>query len=67
MERQVEINKHFRRLLLYEFNRRSKAAEAAQNICAVYGKNSIAERTAEKWFAYFKQENFDISDTPRSG
>jgi hypothetical protein len=42
----------------YEFN---------WNICAVYGEDSIAERTAQQWFARFKQGNFDMSDTPRSG
>jgi hypothetical protein len=67
MECQVEKNEHSRHLLLYEFNRGSKAAEAARNICAVYGEDSIAERTAQKWFARFRQGNFDTSDTPRSG
>jgi hypothetical protein len=33
----------------------------------VYGEDSIAERTAQKWFARFKQGNFDMSDTPRLG
>jgi hypothetical protein len=64
---QVEKNEHFRHLLLYEFNRGSKAAEAARNICAVYGEDSIAEKTTQKWFASFKQGNFDMSDTRRSG
>jgi hypothetical protein len=66
MECQVEKNEHFQHLL-YEFNRGSKATEAARNICAVYGEDSIAERTAQKWFARFKQSNFDMSGTPRSG
>jgi hypothetical protein len=60
-------NEHFRHLLLYELNRGSKAAEAARNICAIYGEDSIAERTAQKWFVCFKQGNFDMSDTPHSG
>jgi hypothetical protein len=64
MECQVENNEHFRRLLLYEFNRGSKAAEAYRNICAVYGEDSVAERRAQKWFARFTQGNFDMSDTP---
>jgi hypothetical protein len=64
MESQVEKNEHFRHLLLHEFNRGSKAAEATRNICAVYGEDSIAERTAQKWFARLKQGNFDMSDTP---
>jgi hypothetical protein len=67
MECQLEKNKHFRHLFFYEFNRGSKAAKAARNICAVYGEDSIAERRAQKWFVHFKQGNFDMSDTPRSG
>jgi hypothetical protein len=67
VECQVEKNEHFRHLLLYEFNRGSKAAEAARNICSVYGEDSIAERTAQKWLAHFKQGNFDMSNTPLSG
>ena len=41
--------------------------EAARNICAVYGDNVIGESTAIKWFSHFKEDRFDISDTPRSG
>jgi plasmid stabilization system protein ParE len=59
---QLEKNEHFRHLL-YEFSRGSKAAEAARNICAVYGEDSAAERTAQKLFARFKH----MSDNPRLG
>ena len=63
---QVEKLEHFRHTLLFEFNRRSKAVEAARNICAVYGNNAIEKRMARKWFTHFKEDRFDI-DTPRSG
>jgi hypothetical protein len=66
MECQVENNEHFQNLL-YEFNRGSKATEAVRNICAVYGEDSIAVRTAQIWFVRFKQGNFDMSDIPLSG
>ena len=33
----------------------------------VYGEGVIRESTARKWFAKFKNGNFDIDDTPRSG
>lgn len=46
MECQVDKNEHF--LFIYEFNRSAKATEAVRNICAVYGKNGIAESTAQK-------------------
>jgi hypothetical protein len=67
MECQVEKYEYFRRLLLYELNSGSKAAEVTQNSFVVYGENSIAERTSQKWFARFKQGNFDMSDTPLLG
>jgi hypothetical protein len=44
MEGQVEKNEHFRHLLLYECNQGSNAAEAARNICTVYGGDSIDEK-----------------------
>ena len=58
---------HFRHLLFFAFHRGQKAAEAAQDICMVYREGVIDESTARKWFAKFKNGNFDIDDTPRSG
>ena len=39
---------YFRHILLFEFKRGEKAAEAARNICAMYGDNAIGERTTKK-------------------
>ena len=50
-------------ILLFEFNR---GAEAARNICAVYGDDAIGESTARKWFSRFKEDRFDIRHTPHS-
>jgi hypothetical protein len=47
MEGQVEKNERFQLFLICEFNLGFKAAEAARNICAVYGEDSIAERRAK--------------------
>ena len=33
----------------------------------MYGDNAIRESTARKWFSRFKEDRFDISDTPVSG
>ena len=63
----MEKLEHFPYILLFEFNRRAKAAEAARNICAVYGDNAIAESTARKWLSRFKEDRFEISDTSSSG
>ena len=57
---------HFRHLLFFAFHRGQKAAEAARDICMVYREGVIGESTARKWFAKFKNGNFDINDTPRS-
>ena len=67
METQVEKLEHFQHILNLELNRGAKAAEAVRNICAVYGDNAIGESAARKWFSRFKEDRFDISDTPRSG
>ena len=66
MECQVEKFDHFQHILLFEFNREAKAAEAARNTFAVYGDNAIGESTVRK-FSRFKEDRFDISDTPCSG
>ena len=41
--------------------------EAARNICMVYGDNAIGESKAREWFSRFKEDRFDISDSPHSG
>ena len=59
---------HFRHLLFFAFHRGQKAAKAARgDICMVYGEGVIGESTARKWFVKFKNGNFDIDDTARSG
>ena len=58
---------HFQHLLFLAFHRGQKATEAAQDICMVYGEGVISESTARKWFAKFKNANFDIDNTLASG
>ena len=67
MECQVEKNEHFRHHLLFAFNRDAKAFEAHREICAVYEDEAITERTAQNWFTKFKNGNFDLKDSARSG
>ena len=67
MDCQVDKKSHFRHLLLFAFNRGQKASEATRDICAVYGKDARAERTARDSFARFKHDNLDLNDAPRSG
>lgn len=49
----------------FAFHRGQKAAEAARDICSVYGEGVLAVSTAQKRFAKFK--NGDVEDSPRSG
>ena len=58
---------HFRHLLFFAFYRDQKVAEAARDICMVYGEGVIGESTVRKWFSKLKNGNFDIDDTLRSG
>ena len=58
---------HFRHILLLEFNRWEKVAEAPRNTCALSGDNAIGESTARKWFYRSRKNRFVISYTPRSG
>ena len=67
MKCQVETNVHFRHLLLFAFNQGFNASKAARDICAMYGENAIAERTARDWYAKFERENFHLKDAPHSG
>ena len=67
MECLAEKFQYFRHIFLLNFERRAKAGEAVGNICAVFGNNAIGESTARKWFYRFKDDRFNISDTPRSG
>ncbi|CAH2101637.1 unnamed protein product [Euphydryas editha] len=59
-------NLHFRYLLFFVFHRGQKAAEAARDIWDLYGEGIIGESTARKWFAKFKNLDFDVDDTPSS-
>ena len=53
---------HFRHLVFFAFHQGQKAAEAAWDICMEYGEGVIGKSTARKWFAKFKNGNFDIND-----
>ena len=48
------------------FHRGQKAAETAWDICMVYREGVIGKSMARKWFAKFKNGNFDIDNMPHS-
>ena len=58
---------HLRHCLLYEFDRKSTPAKAAENICQVYGIDAVTERTCRRWFAKFREGDRSLEDEPRSG
>ena len=67
MEYRWGKKQHFRHLLFFAFHRGQKAAEAVQDICMVYGEGVIGKSMERKWFAKFKNGNFNINNMPRSG
>ena len=67
MECQADKTEHFRHHLVFAFNRGVKAAEAAREICAVYGERAMPESTARRWFSRFKNGNFDLKDGSHTG
>lgn len=51
--------------LLIKFNYNIKILAAAKNICAVYGKNALNKKTAQRRFLQFKKCNFYFKDIAR--
>jgi transposase len=58
---------HLRHILLFKFHQGMQATEAVRDICSVYGHGAMTERTAQRWFQQFENENYKLDDAPRSG
>lgn len=58
---------HFRHILLFYFHAKKNARQACEKLRAVYGDDAIQERQCQRWFARFRDGNFDLKDAPRSG
>ncbi|CAF3262951.1 unnamed protein product [Rotaria socialis] len=59
--------KELRVLLLQEFRLGHKTTEATSNICSTMSKDALFIRTAQDWFNWFKNDNFELDDLPRAG
>lgn len=62
-----ETSEKIRTILQFYFDKGSNASEAHQEICAVYGDNTLSKATAKRWFSHFRSGNFHVADAPRSG
>ena len=58
---------HLRPVMLFKFREGKNATAAAIEICEVEGAGVISERTCRKWFARFREGNFDLTDGERQG
>ncbi|CAF3460645.1 unnamed protein product [Rotaria socialis] len=59
--------KELRVLLLQEFRLGHKTTEATSNICSTMSKDALFIHTAQDWFNWFKNDNFELDDLPRAG
>ena len=56
-----------RGVLLYDFDMKKTAVERHRILVEVYGEHALAERTYQKWFAWFKSGDFRLEDEERPG
>ncbi|KAF2364894.1 HTH ArsR-type DNA-binding domain, partial [Trinorchestia longiramus] len=56
-----------RHLMLFFFRKGKNASQAIKEICALYGNDSVSERTIRKWFAKFRAGDCSLIDKERSG
>ena len=67
MSKFVPEKSFLRGVLLHYFNMKKSAAESHRILVDVYGEHALAEQTCRKWFARFKNGNFDLEDKERPG
>lgn len=56
-----------RLLLIHEWRLETNATEAAHKINRAWGEDTVAERTARKWYGKFRAGEDSLEDQPRSG
>lgn len=63
----VPGKEHLRHAMLFLFNQNKKAVECHRLLEETYGEHAPSIRTCETWFRHFKQGDFDVKDSARSG
>jgi [histone H3]-lysine36 N-dimethyltransferase SETMAR len=62
------LSKHeIRIILLHEFKLGHSAAEATRNINSAWGNDTVADRTARRWFQQFSDGDFNLEDSEGRG
>lgn len=62
-----ELTEEIRYIMLFHFRKGCNASKTCKKICAVYGADTLSDRTVRNWFERFRGGNFDVKDIPRSG
>ncbi|VDL84732.1 unnamed protein product [Nippostrongylus brasiliensis] len=55
-----------RPVLYYDFLQRHSAAQAAGNVCGVFGEDAISLMTVRRWFSRIEEGDVTFEDLPRS-
>lgn len=50
-----EISEKMRYILQFHFDRGDKPTQTCENICAVYGPDTVTKLTVQRWFARFRK------------
>ena len=62
-----ENMQHFWHMMLYYFKKSKNTTEMQKQICAVYGKGAVTDRTCLKRFLKFHAGDFSLDNAPQSG
>ncbi|GIY06482.1 histone-lysine N-methyltransferase SETMAR [Caerostris darwini] len=62
-----EQDPHFRRIILYHFQKGKNASQAHKKLCAAYGNEALKERQCQNWFAKYRSGDFSLKNDQRSG
>lgn len=58
---------HIRHCMLYAFDRGLSGTAAANEICSIYGEDTVTKWTCNRWFERFRSGDRSLEDEPRSG